>query len=290
MITDFTYIRAESVNQVLALLEVLPADITILAGGTDVIPGMNLNSRRFQGIRQLLDIHHLDELKKIYIAEDHIHIGAAADFSRIAADPLVSMHTPLLTAAAERIGSVQIRNRATIGGNIVNNAPCADSVAPLLVYNAMVRLRSSRNQRDVALDDFLTGSYQTARQENELVTEVFMPIPDKGYRGEFRKLGRRRGVAVSRISLAVLAKTDAGRIKDLRISSGAVTPVGIRFHDIEKSASDKDITTDLLKGLSTSAGQAVLDVTGLRWSGFYKLPVLQQMLFQVLNNVLELSE
>jgi len=254
-----------------------------------VIPGIRQSSRRFQNIGILLDIHHLNDLKKIYIENDHIHIGAGADFSRIAADPVVRGCVPLLADAAERIGSVQIRNRATIGGNIVNNAPCADSIPPLLVYDARVRLRGRNTQREIKLEEFLAGSYQTSREINELVTELVIPIPENEYRGEFMKLGRRRGVAVSRISLAVLAKEDAGRIKDLRISSGAVTPVGIRLHQIEKFARDKIISSDLVKELAVMTGQSALDITGLRWSSMYKLPVLQQMVYRALCNVMEVS-
>ena len=287
MMPGFDYIRPRTVQEALEMLEKSGGNITILGGGTDVIPGIRQNSRRFQKISLLLDINHLTDLKKIYVENNHIHIGAAADFYRIAADPLIRGCLPLLADAAGRIGSVQIRNRATIGGNIVNNAPCADSVPPLLIYDAKIRLRSLNDQREVKLEDFLKGSYNTSREINELVTRLIIPLPGAEYRGEFMKLGRRRGVAVSRISLAVLASSDSGRIKDLRISSGAVTPVGVRLKKIEQFACDKEISRELLQELAIMAGQAVLEITGLRWSGMYKLPVLQQILYRMLCNVLE---
>jgi len=114
---------------------------------------------------------------------------------------------------------------------------------------------------------------------------VVLPVPGYVYRGDFYKLGRRRGVAISRISLALLLDIQNSVIRDIRIASGAVTPIGKRFKQLENSAQGKKVTTELFQQLAQELGQQILDITGLRWSTGYKLPVVQQMFYQLLENV-----
>jgi xanthine dehydrogenase FAD-binding subunit len=135
------------------------------------------------------------------------------------------------------------------------------------------------------LEVFLLAPYKTQLQPNEIVTRLVLPVPGNDYRGDFYKLGRRRGVAISRISLALLLDIQDSVIRDIRIASGAVTPIGKRFKQLEKSAIGKKVTTGLFQQLAQELRQQVLDITRLRWSTDYKLPVLQQMFYQLLENV-----
>jgi CO/xanthine dehydrogenase FAD-binding subunit len=280
---DMKLSKPDTLNDALDLLS--GRNARLIAGGTDIIPGLRQGSKRFKTIRHLIDIHHLPELRFINRDKDILRIGAAVTFSRLSEDKLIEKHVPVLAEAARHIGSVQIRNRATIAGNFVNNAPCADSVPSLLVHNARIKIVSGKNQRTLSLEKFLKGPYHTALKNNELVTEIQIPMDTTGYKGIFYKLGRRRGVAVSRISMAILAQMSKGMIHDIRLASGAVTPVGMRFSALEKEMTGQEVSTVLLKQCAHQLGKEILSVTGLRWSTPYKLPVLQKVFYQLLHDL-----
>jgi carbon-monoxide dehydrogenase medium subunit/xanthine dehydrogenase FAD-binding subunit len=203
---------------------------------------------------------------------------------------IVQKKLPLLWKAASTIGSVQIRNRATIAGNFVNNAPCADSVPVLLIYNASLEIESLNSKREISLNDFLSAPYKTNINKNEIVTRINIHVLSEKLVGEFYKLGRRRAVAISRITLAILMSVNENRIDEIRIASGAATPIGTRFFELEKFAKSKNIDDIFMKELSRKVGEQVLNVTGMRWSSEYKLPVVQQVFYQLLNIILNRGE
>jgi CO/xanthine dehydrogenase FAD-binding subunit len=286
MIKQFKFEQPKDLQGALRLLDKYRGyNARLIAGGTDIVPGFQQESSRFKDIEILIAIHDIKELKLIERKGKHVFIGAGVTFSELTGHPLIKELYPLLVKAAGSIGSVQIRNRATIAGNFVNNAPCADSVAPLLVYEAMIQIQSPYKKRAVSLEDFLLNPYKTQLQPDEIVTRVDLPIIKKGIQGDFFKLGRRRGVAISRISLALLLDIENTFIHELRVASGAVTPIGIRFKQLEQSARGKKATPDLFAQLAQELGQQILDITGLRWSTAYKLPVAQQLFYRLLEDI-----
>ncbi|MBU2444156.1 MAG: FAD binding domain-containing protein [Bacteroidetes bacterium] len=284
MIPQLNFVKA---NTVLSAIKLLSSDknARLIAGGTDVIPGFQIESKRFKDVKLLIDINSIKELKTIKRFKDRIEIGSAVTFSELITSNIIQSEFPLLVNAASTVGSVQIRNLATLAGNFINNASCADSVPPLLVYNARIEIRSLKETRQISLEKFLLEPYRTKLKKNEIVTKVVLPLTNKNVKGDFYKLGRRRAVAISRISLAVLVELDNSIIKDIRIASGAVTPIGVRFYDLEKFAIGEKVDSDFLKKLSIELGKTILKVTGLRWSSPYKLPVVQQMFYQLLEKV-----
>jgi CO/xanthine dehydrogenase FAD-binding subunit len=322
MIQEFEFVQPGNLLETVELLDKhqKQGKTRLIAGGTDIVPGFQQEASRFKDIDLLIDIHGLKELKIIKREKNHVIIGAGVTFSQLIKHPLIKELYPLLAKAAGSIGSVQIRNRATIAGNFVNNAPCADSVPPLLVYDAEIQIHSSNKKRNLSLEDFLlipcetlpirqasemkptkerhpddrewvggATPYKTQLQPDEIVTRVILPVPGKDYRGDYYKLGRRRGVAISRISLALLVDIQDSVIQDIRIASGAVTPIGKRFKQLEKLAQGKKVTSDLFRQLARELGQQILDITGLRWSTAYKLPVVQQTFYQLLESVCDNS-
>ena len=275
----------KNLNEVLELLSSQNGKAKILAGGTDLVVGKIQDSKRFYDIDSLIDINKIDELHSIQMSENEIMIGAATTFSEIQENLLIEKYLPLLKKAVSTIGSIQIRNKATIAGNFVNNAPCADSVPALLVYDARIELQSLNKKRELLLEDFLMEPYKTQLDSNEIVTKIIIPIPKDNYKSDFYKLGRRRAVAISRITLAVLCNVKNNTFNDIKIASGAVTPIGKRFKEIENFAKGKKITNELLIQLSQKLGEEILQATGLRWSTAYKLPVVQQTFYQLLFNL-----
>lgn len=281
----FNYVAPSSLKNALKILSDVKTNAKILAGGTDIIPGFHIESKRFIDTELLIDIKKIKGLNEIKERKDLVEIGACVTFSQLSENEIIRKYFPLLAKAAESVGSVQIRNRATVVGNFVNNAPCADSVPPLLVYDAKIEIQSLNRKKEISLQKFLIKPYTTALKKNEIVTKIIIPKPDEELRGDFYKLGRRRAVAISRISLAVLMKKKNGLIDEIRIASGAVTPIGTRLYDLERYAKGKEANSETFKELSIQLGQKVLEITGLRWSSEYKLPVLQQTFYQLLLKV-----
>ena len=285
MNTNCEILIPKSLNEALQILSDQKRDTKILAGGTDVVTGIKQESKRFVNTELLIDINRIPELKEIKEENGKIIIGAASTFTDLCKSNLIAGKLPILKKAASTVGSLQIRNRATIAGNFVNNAPCADTVPALLVYNAFLEIESMSSKKEVSLHEFLQGPYKTQLKPDELVTKIKIHIPEENYFGDFYKLGRRRAVAISRLTFAVLMNLKNDKIKDIRIASGAVTPIGTRFPKLEQFANEKMLNSELCKELAKKMGEEVLAVTGLRWSSAYKLPVVQQMFFQLLMNI-----
>lgn len=285
MIPGLEILSPGSVKEVVELLSENNSGTRLLAGGTDIIPGFQIDSKRFRDIDCLIDLDGVDEMKSISESDDEVSIGAACSFTEISRNRIIKDNLPLLSEAANSIGSPQIRNRATIAGNFINNAPCADSVPPLLVYDALLDKISNEGIQRTSLEETLLVPYQTTVKPNEVVTKIIIPKKRKNYFGTFYKLGRRRGVAISRITLALLLLVEDDKIKDIKIASGAVTPIGMRLRELEEYCMGKSPGKELFKEVSNNLGKKILDVTGLRWSSHYKVKVVQQMLYQLLEKL-----
>lgn len=282
MIPQFQYCRPKSLTELKNYLGEFQNNSRILAGGTDIVPGFIQGSKRFTSITHLIDISSIRELKEIKANGEFVSIGSAVTFSDVYKNDIINKHLPLLAKAAYTVGSLQIRNRATIVGNFVNNAPCADSVPPLLVYDASIKIISPESERIIPLSEFLLNPYETQLKSNECVVEIRVPLLKKNYIGDFYKLGRRSAVSISRISLAFLLLQEENLIKEFRVASGAITPIGKRFYEIENSFIGKDLSSDTFMEIAIKLGELILETTGLRWSTAYKLPVVQQVLYQLL--------
>jgi len=276
----------QSLNEVLGILSNNDKVLKIIAGGTDVVTGLKQESKRFINTEVLVDINRIAEVKGIEQRNGKISIGAASTFTEIYNNQIVSKELPILKKTVATIGSLQIRNRATIAGNFVNNAPCADTVPALLVYNTTIEIESINSKREISLQDFLQGPYKTQLKKDEIVTRINIPVPPKTFVGDFYKLGRRQAVAISRITLAVLMELNENKINEIRIASGAVTPIGTRFPKLEKFAKGNEMNDNFLKTLASKMGEEIIKLTGLRWSSEYKLPVVQQMFYQMLSVIL----
>ncbi|NNG26646.1 MAG: hypothetical protein HKM87_03920 [Ignavibacteriaceae bacterium] len=285
MIPELEILSPSSVKEIVVILSKKNTGTKLLAGGTDIIPGFQIDSKRFRGVECLIDLAGIDELKVISESDDEITIGAACSFAEISKNKIVTENLPLLSESANTIGNPPIRNRATIAGNFVNNAPCADSVPPLLAYDAFLEISSSESIRRTSLEETLLNPYETSVLPNEIITKIIIPKKRKIYYGTFYKLGRRRGVAISRITLAILLLIEDDKIKDMKIASGAVTPIGLRLRELEESCIGNSPNTALFKEVSKKLGKRILEITGLRWSSHYKVTVVQQMIYQLLEKL-----
>ncbi|MCF7919276.1 MAG: molybdopterin-dependent oxidoreductase [Candidatus Cloacimonetes bacterium] len=252
----------------------------VLAGGTDLVINLRDSGRK----QFLLNIRDLSELKGISQNEDHIEIGGAETFSRIINDPLVQKHFPLLITACSQIGSHQIRNVATIAGNLVNAAPCADSAPPLILYEAKLLLRSTEETRTIPAADFIIKSYQTMIKHDEIVVAIQIPLPAAGKTFEhYYQLGRRKALNITRLSISARARfAENGIITEIRLAAGSLLSRPSRLSMLEKIITGRRINDELLREVTATARKCLEEEIGSRWSAAYKIPVFINLLHSAL--------
>jgi CO/xanthine dehydrogenase FAD-binding subunit len=203
----------------------------ILSGGTDFFPALGDRPAH----DRVIDISGLTEIKGIAIEADHIRIGGLTTWSQLAATPLPRCFDGLKSAARE-IGGIQIQNRGTVGGNLCNASPAADSVPPLLALDARVELVSAVGTRRVSLADFIVGNRKTVRRPDEILANVIVPRTVDDAASAFLKLGARRYLVISIVMVAAVVKTDnAGRVTDARIAVGSCSAVARRLTLLERA-------------------------------------------------------
>lgn len=202
----------------------------ILSGGTDFFPA--LGERAITGT--VVDISGVGELRGIALEQGYVRIGGLTTWTQLIAAPLPRCFDAL-KAAAREIGSVQIQNRGTVAGNLCNASPAADSVPPLLALDAEVELVSSAGTRRVPLADFITGNRKTARQPDEILSNVLVPRAVDNAASVFLKLGARRYLVISIAMVAVVLEKDAaGLVSEARVSAGSCSVVAKRLPGLER--------------------------------------------------------
>lgn len=200
--STFQYARPETVADTLALLNEYGSEAKLLTGGTDLVVG--LRTGKFKP-RLVIDLKRVTDLPAgIDLAGEALQFGALAVLSEVIAEERVRRYFPALVEAAQTVGSVQIRNRATLAGNVCNASPAADTAPALLVYGAKVNLMAPAQRRQVPLNEFFVGPGQTVLQQAEIVTSLELPLPRQPVGASFVRLTRRRGVDLATINVACL--------------------------------------------------------------------------------------
>ena len=215
---DFTYVRAHSLREAVDLLGEPDLKSRILAGGTDLVNQFRSGEAACD---RVVDIAHVPDLKVIHV-DGTVRVGAAVTHAEIAAHPALQERAPLLVQACRQIGSPQIRNIATIGGNVVNAAACADTLPALVCLdaNAVVVNRAGKNLIPVA--DLVTGVNHTALPRDSLVEAFVFDAPPTGSRMDFQRVGRRQAMSIARLSVAAMGMLDdKGRVAMIRLVPGA---------------------------------------------------------------------
>jgi carbon-monoxide dehydrogenase medium subunit len=219
------YLAPQTLAEALDALGKHPHGVQLIAGGTDLVPQMR--SKMVQP-ELLVDLRLLG-LEGIEMTGDGIRIGARATHTDILESDLLAEHCPALVESAADIAGPPIRNRGTVGGNLVNASPAADLAPPLLVYDAQAVLASSRGERSVPLEEFFTGPGGTVLSDDEILTEVYIPPVAPNSSSKFIKLGKRKAMAVAVVSVAArLTLDDSGSISQARVALGSVAPIPMR--------------------------------------------------------------
>jgi carbon-monoxide dehydrogenase medium subunit len=244
-------------------------DAKVMAGGTDLI--VDLKMGRFKP-KYVVYIGGLQELKYIHDDGTSLRIGALTTIQEILDSRIVTTKTPLLKAVAEKFAYWQIRNSATIGGNICNASPAADMALPLLVHSALVKVESLEGSRLVNIRDFFKGPRQTALKPGEIVTEIIVPHGDmNGYSYAYFKAGRRLGHDLSLVAVACAVKTGGGVILDARIALNSVAPTPIRAVTVERTLIGKRASPEVIEEVSKLVVHDISPISDVRAPAEYRL-------------------
>jgi carbon-monoxide dehydrogenase medium subunit len=251
-----------------------------IAGATDIIPRLR---RTKLPIDVVVDISRLEELDFIQQRDQEIQIGALTTHADLAGSRLLQANTSSLVEAALSIGCPQTRNRGTLGGNIANASPAADTLPPLLTYDAFVHVGAADGQRAVPLGNFLLGPGKTDLSANELIEFVsFQAIPN--YTTAFVKLGKRNGMSISIASAAVAFTLDeAGKIRDARVALGSVAPTAVRSPHAEEVLNGKLPETSTFNAAGKAVVKDIAPIDDVRASASYRRTAASALIVQALN-------
>ena len=231
-IRSFDYWEAPSLKEALTELSLSEKDVKVIAGGTDLV--LNMKKKNILPSR-IISLHNLKELDFTESKDSTIRIGSLSRHADLAANPLLQSHFPILCEAVGLIGSWQIRNVGTIGGNICNASPAADSAPPLLVLDAQLVLASKTAEKKIPIDGFFTGPGESVLAADQILKEIVLKIPQHPSAGCYLKLRRRKAVDVSLAGVAFQAETgaDGKTLAKVGIALGGVAPTPIRVAEAE---------------------------------------------------------
>ena len=245
---------------------------TIVAGGTDLAPQTASGARIFSST--LVNIRRIEELRGISISEGRCRIGATTTVSEILNSPLLATAVPVLTEAADHFASPQIRNAATLAGNLCNASPAGDMIIPLLLLDAQVELASwgddSLSMRKVALADFFTGPGTTVLETGELLSAIEFAQPGDDFRAAFLKSGPRPALEISTVSMGVAGSIRQGTLHNARVAIGAVAPTPLRASATEAVLEGSTLSDELIEQAVEVARQEVSPIDDVRASAWYR--------------------
>jgi CO/xanthine dehydrogenase FAD-binding subunit len=282
------YLAPTRLTQALAALA-QPGGATVLAGGTDLMP--QTNAGRVEPAPLLLNIRRVPGLAGVSLDGDTLVIGALTTIEDLRADDLVHRAAPLLAQACERFASEQVRNAATIGGNLCNASPAGDTLTPLLALDAEIELASLADAgqvrtRRLPLADFFAGPGRTQRAGDELLTALRVPAAPPGQVWHFEKAGTRIGLDISTISIALAARRDTdGTLHDLRIALGAVGPVPFRARAAEAVLEGRRPDAALAAAAAQAAADAATPIDDVRASAWYRRELVHNLTRRTIEDV-----
>lgn len=276
---EYKMVAPRSLQGVLSLLAGEPGAWLPIAGGTDVMVQYSAGNL---GARKLVSIWNLPELRRIEVTQDEIRIGAGCTYTDVLRHELIRGEFPLLATAARWTGGIANQNRGTIGGNIVNASPAADSLPALLAYEADLILVSALGERRVPYTDFHVAYRKTRLATDELIRAVCVARKFSDYFAYTRKVGARNAQAISKLCLAALCKVSDGNVADIRLAMGSVAPVPLRLRETERVIQGNTIDADVIEMARATAAKEVRPIDDIRSTAQYRAAVAGNLVAEFL--------
>jgi carbon-monoxide dehydrogenase medium subunit len=271
---DYDYMKPKSLKEVFGLLKEYGSKATLIAGGTDVMVKIRKTKK---SPKVLVSLRGLADLR--YIRKNNgYHIGALTTHRMLEQSELVKSELSALHDSASKVGSVQIRNVATLGGNVCNAAPSADTAGPLLVLNATAVLEGPEGRRSVPLIDFFTGTYRTVRKADEVLVEFQIPDERGSFGSAYLKFSRRKAMELPLLGISVALKlSENQKISDARIALTVAAPTPVRAYKAEDFLKGKALDDDVLRqaGIIASSRDCCSPRDSLRCDAWYREEIIK---------------
>jgi CO/xanthine dehydrogenase FAD-binding subunit len=245
------------------------------AGGTDLMVLLEAGKLPH---KNYVNIWNLPELRGIEVSDNQVTLGALTTYTEIQDNAILRADFPMLCQAASETGGLAIQNRGTIGGNIVNASPAADSPPALLAYDAELELVSAGRSRTILCHSFHTGYKQMNIHRGELLRSIRLARPARGSRHYYRKVGTRKAQAISKVCFAGWAQMNADQIADVRIALGSVAPIPIRCMQTESALRSKRINQETLATATAALAAEIAPIDDIRSTKDYRLRVSLNLL------------
>ena len=269
-VPSYAMVSPRSVGEALSVLGREPGVWQPFAGGTDLM--VLLESGKLPH-KNYLNIWNLAELRGIVVSNDHVSLGALTTYTEVQSHSILREEFPMLCQAASETGGLAIQNRGTLGGNIANASPAADSPPALLAYDAELELLSVRGSRWVPYQSFHTGYKQTVRQPDELLARIRLPRLGPGLTHYYRKVGTRKAQAISKICFAATARINEGIVQVIRIALGSVAPVPLRCRQTEAVLEGVMLDASAIEKALAELSREIVPIDDIRSTKNYRLKV-----------------
>jgi len=279
------YFEPETIEEALSLASKYKGECKLLSGGTDLLVQMKHGEVLPSYIINIAGISGHNYIS--YNEQEGLRIGALATIHSVEASPLIREKFSILAQAASQMGTVQIRNRATIGGNVCNAAPSADTAPALIALGAKAKITGVDGQRVVLMEDFFTGPGQTALKSDEILVEVQVPNLPPRSSGVYIKQTVRRALDLAIAGVAVVVTMDGDTLSDVKIALGAVAPTPIRARRAEEILRKRKITDDLLERVGQTAAGESSPIDDVRSSADYRRKMVKVLVIRAIRQAVE---
>ncbi|MEE8564505.1 MAG: xanthine dehydrogenase family protein subunit M [Atribacterota bacterium] len=278
------YFAPQKIEEALEILSRYGKEIKIIAGGTDLL--IQYYDRLYE-VSNWLDLKNIKELKEIRIYQNQMEIGAMVTHAQLENSEDIKKYFPVLCLAAADIGSPQIRNRGTIGGNIVNASPAGDLLAPLMAYDAQFRLLSTQGKKIVPAEDFFVGPKKTILEPAQLLTRIILPLPSERTYGCWIKIGKRKALIIATITLALVVEMaeDNKTVKDVKTCLGSVAPTPIEIKEIRKKIVGKKFNQLDFNQLGQIVEDKISPIDDIRGTREYRKDVAKEIMINALEEI-----
>ena len=281
-VPDYQLQTPRSLKEALDLLAREPGLWKLFAGGTDLMVLLEAGKLAH---RDYLNIWNLKELRGIEVTSEHVTLGALTTYSEVQANAILRAEFPMLCQAASETGGLAIQNRGTLGGNIVNASPAADSPPVLLAYDAELELASASGSRWVPYHGFHTGYKEMIIRPDELLARIRLPRNTKGLTQYYRKVGTRRAQAISKVCFAAVARLNTAGIAEVRIALGSVAPVPLRCPKTEDLLRGREVDQQIISGAKAELERELAPIDDIRSTRNYRLRVSLNLLEDFLSTL-----
>jgi xanthine dehydrogenase small subunit len=279
--TETTVYSPGRLAEAYEILSARGTEVKVLAGGTDLM--VLYNGGILPMPKEVLNIWRLDELREIEEESGSLKFGALCTYTQIINDERVKRYAPNLIEAARTIGAIQIQNRGTLGGNIVNGSPAGDSLPVLAAFDAQLELGSARGVRRVSFNEFYTGYRQTVMAPDELLLAISLPKQQDGEMSRFYKVGTRAAQAISKVVMSARATIDSGkRVQKIAIGLGSIAPTIVRARETEKAVTGGTIGPELIEIARLHIMSEIKPISDIRSTERYRRTVTGNLISKFL--------